>query len=83
MTNLEKALTNMTPEQRKETVESISDMMGMPVMDKLFIAGRKVDAVYFHLPEEPFGFLSNWYISPFELDEIKFSSMEQYIMYSK
>ncbi len=83
MTNFEKAFTKMTPEQRQEVNESISEMMGMPPINKLIISGRKVDAVYFHLPEEPFGFLSNWYISPFELDGIKFTSMEQYIMYSK
>ncbi len=41
------------------------------------------EAVCFHLPTEPYGFLSNWYPSPFELDGIRFSSAEQYIMYQK
>ena len=82
MTDFEKAFSQMTPEQRKKVSESISEMMGMP-SNKLNISGRVVDAIFFHLPEEPFGFLSNWYISSFELDGIKFSSMEQYIMYSK
>ena len=49
----------------------------------LLISGRQVDAVFFHLPQEPYGFLSNWYISPFDLDNIHYSSMEQYIMYQK
>lgn len=83
MTDFEKAFMQMTPEQRKETGEAISEMMGMPSMSKLLISGRKVDAVYFHLPDEPYGFLSNWYLSSFELDGIRFSSMEQYIMYNK
>lgn len=51
--------------------------------DKLKIAGKTVDAVFFHLPTEPFGFLSNWCPSPFDLDGIRFSSAEQYIMYRK
>jgi ribA/ribD-fused uncharacterized protein len=53
------------------------------VPDKLVISGKKVDAVFFHKPEEPYGYLSNWYPSPFDLDEIHFSSAEQYIMYRK
>ncbi|MCR5783821.1 MAG: NADAR family protein [Clostridia bacterium] len=42
-----------------------------------------MDAVYFHLPDEPDGYLSNWYISPFDLDGKHFTSVEQYIMYRK
>ena len=53
------------------------------IPDKLTIAERKVDAVYFHKPEEPNGYLSNWYLSPFELEGKHFSSVEQYIMYQK
>lgn len=51
--------------------------------DHLLLSGRPVDAVFFHLPEEPYGFLSNWYLSPFDLDSVHYSSMEQYIMYQK
>jgi len=51
--------------------------------EKLQISGKEADAVFFHLPEEPDGYLSNWYISPFELDGIRYSSAEQYIMYQK
>ena len=51
--------------------------------DSLIIDGRNYPAVYFHLPEEPYGFLSNWYMSDFILDGIKFNSNEQYIMYRK
>ena len=51
--------------------------------DKLRISGQEVDAVFFHRPEEPHGYLSNWYPSPFDLDGMHFSSVEQYIMYRK
>ena len=34
MTKLEKDLMKMTPEQRKKTVEEISEMMGMPPLTK-------------------------------------------------
>lgn len=37
----------------------------------------------FHLPDGPNGYLSNWYPSAFEKDGMTFSSMEQYMMYSK
>lgn len=51
--------------------------------DRLLISGRQVNAVFFHLPEEPYGFLSNWYMSSFDLDGVHYSSMEQYIMHQK
>ena len=51
--------------------------------DILKINGRNVDAIFFHKPDEPYGWLSNWYRSDFELDGIKYSSVEQYIMYQK
>lgn len=35
------------------------------------------------MPDEPHGYLSNWYISPFDLDGRHFTSVEQYIMYRK
>ena len=38
---------------------------------------------YFHNPDEENGYLSNWYLSDFKVDSIKFSSMEQYMMYQK
>lgn len=37
----------------------------------------------FHDPDEENGYLSNWYISYFKVGGIKFSSMEQYMMYQK
>ena len=49
----------------------------------LFINGSKKEAVFFHKPEEPEGWLSNWYLAPFDLDGIHYSSAEQYIMYQK
>lgn len=51
--------------------------------DKLRISGREEDAYFFHRPEEPHGYLSNWYPSPFETDGVRFSCVEQYIMYRK
>lgn len=37
----------------------------------------------FHKPDEPYGYLSNWYLSDFVIGNIRFSSMEQYMMYNK
>ncbi|MDE6608523.1 MAG: NADAR family protein [Lachnospiraceae bacterium] len=42
---------------------------------------RKV--ICFHNPDEANGYLSNWYLSDFEIDGTKYSSMEQYMMYQK
>ena len=41
------------------------------------------EIVCFHNPEERNGYLSNWYLSDFELGEIRYTSMEQYMMYQK
>ncbi len=53
------------------------------IKDQLKIGDRECEAVFFHKPNEPYGFLSNWYISSFVLDGIHFSSVEQFIMYKK
>lgn len=42
-----------------------------------------MNVIGFHNPDEPYGFLSNWYRSEFSVDGIKFTSMEQYMMYKK
>ncbi len=42
---------------------------------------RKI--VCFHNPDEINGYFSNWYISEFKIDEVKYSSVEQYMMYRK
>ena len=39
--------------------------------------------ICFHNPDEENGYLSNWYLSEFIIDDITFSSMEQYMMYEK
>ncbi len=39
--------------------------------------------ICFHNPNEENGFLSNWYLSPFIMNGMKFSSVEQYMMYRK
>ena len=42
-----------------------------------------MNIVCFHKPNEENGYLSNWYLSGFTVNEITFSSMEQYLMYNK
>lgn len=42
-----------------------------------------MNIICFHNPEEANGYLSNWYHSDFVIDNIAFSSMEQYMMYKK
>lgn len=42
-----------------------------------------MEIVCFHNPDEENGYLSNWYQSEFIVDHIKFSSMEQFMMYKK
>lgn len=39
--------------------------------------------ICFHNPDEENGYLSNWYASDFCYRGVKFSSMEQYMMYQK
>lgn len=39
--------------------------------------------ICFHNPNEENGYLSNWYPVRFTVNEIEFSSMEQYMMYRK
>ena len=42
-----------------------------------------MNIICFHKPNEENGYLSNWYLSRFIVNEITFSSMEQYMMYNK
>ena len=39
--------------------------------------------ICFHLIDDPNGYLSNWYPSPFTIDGLSFSSVEQYMMHQK
>ena len=39
--------------------------------------------ICFHNPEEENGYLSNWFLSNFQIDGKMFTSMEQYMMFSK
>ena len=41
------------------------------------------EIICFHNPDEENGYLSNWFLSSFELDGVAYSSMEQYMMYQK
>ena len=42
-----------------------------------------MEIICFHNPDEENGYLSNWYLSDFNVDGIQYSSMEQYMMYQK
>lgn len=42
-----------------------------------------MDIICFHNPEEENGYLSNWFYSKFSIDDIEYTSMEQYMMYKK
>lgn len=42
-----------------------------------------MSVICFHNPNEENGYLSNWYPSLFMIDEVVFSSMEQFMMYRK
>ena len=42
-----------------------------------------MNVICFHNPDEENGYLSNWYPSSFTVDKVTFSSMEQFMMYSK
>lgn len=37
----------------------------------------------FHNPDEAYGYLSNWYLSDFNAGGVRFSSIEQFMMYHK
>ena len=64
-----------------ETVDAIKKAESSK--DKLKVGNIVTDAVFFHNPTEPDGYLSNWFLSVFTVDGVKYSSMEQYIMYQK
>lgn len=42
-----------------------------------------MNIICFHNPDEENGYLSNWYPSNFTLNDVNFSSMEQFMMYRK
>ena len=41
------------------------------------------EIICFHNPDENNGYLSNWYRCDFSAEGIRYSSMEQYMMYQK
>ena len=41
------------------------------------------DMIIFHDPDKEYGFLSNWYLSDFSVDGVKYTSAEQYLMCRK
>ena len=42
-----------------------------------------MNVICFHNPDEENGYLSNWFLSDFNLNGINYTSMEQYMMYQK
>ncbi|MBD3950079.1 NADAR family protein [Tuanshanicoccus lijuaniae] len=42
-----------------------------------------MSVICFHNPNEENGYLSNWYLSPFTIENKIFSSIEQFMMYRK
>ena len=42
-----------------------------------------MEIICFHNPDEENGYLSNWYESKFIVDHVKFSSMEQFMVYTR
>ena len=72
---------NYYQEWLSETVDGLQK--SGQIKDNLIVSGQTFDAVYFHLPTEPHGYLSNWYPSRINLEGEAFSSAEQYIMYKK
>lgn len=72
---------NYYHEWLSETVHSL--MKQAVPQTTLTIDGKAHPAIFFHKPDEPYGFLSNWWIAPFDLEGIRFCSTEQYIMYKK
>ena len=42
-----------------------------------------MNVICFHNPEEENGVFSNWYLSDFEVDGVKYTSLEQYMMHQK
>lgn len=42
-----------------------------------------MNIICFHNPDEENGYLSNWYLSNFTLNDVNFSSLEQFMMYRK
>lgn len=58
------------------------------LLDKFDEAKTRVGVLYlnttfFHLVDEPNGYLSNWYPSEFSLDGVTFNCVEQYMMWKK
>lgn len=54
------------------------------VLDIFWKPGESANGIIgFHKEGEPYGFLSNWYLSRFSIGDKCFSSVEQWIMYRK
>ena len=44
---------------------------------------QKEDFVFFWKKSEPFGFMSQWYAAPFEVNKIRYESCEAFMMHQK
>ena len=54
-----------------------------PTFEKLHISECEVDAIFFNKPDEVYGFLSNRFYSPFDINNMHYTSAEQYIIHQK
>ncbi len=79
---LEDEILDLGRKSLKEIAPSYAIAVSM-IVDILKIGSKEEEAIFFHLPTEPYGFLSNWYPAKFVLNGIIFTSSEQYIMYRK
>lgn len=73
-------LDNEIKKVGQKTLQEIAPQYCAPVQSKkeiLKVGDQQVEAIYFHKPEESYGFLSNWYPSDIVLDGKRFSSTEQ------
>ncbi|MCR4703009.1 MAG: NADAR family protein [Saccharofermentans sp.] len=60
-----------------------SETYQVTVADLGYYGNEKQIDILVNQYDEPYGFLSNWYLSEFTVDGASFSSMEQYMMYKK
>ena len=63
-----------------------SDVNGVRKILEIFWCNDELqnnDVIGFHSERKPYGFLSNWYLSKFSIGGKYFTSVEQWIMYSK
>lgn len=85
MLNMLLDMDDILPEKPKSEwfEEDIAAVKRSTRVSELISGGERLEAIYFHKPGEPNGFLSNWYPSELVIDGVQYSSAGQYIMYRK